>query len=213
MALWAFVTKGVAIFHVSKSSNHEVALEILKEHSGTDIHDRHSAFESLAGKAKNPQQYCRSHVIMDAGELEQFYGEEGRNIKESLQLVHEKAKSFHGHGTTGDVDHLHEKLTFTLQRDYEHPGCRKFVDNLLKRRREWFFRFVVDPEVESTNNRSERALRSSVMYRKVSGGTRSERGSEAYGKLSSTIYTQKLRKKSFIGEGHDIIKGKRPNPG
>jgi len=67
--------------------------------------------------------------------------------------------------------------------------------------------------VDETSNRAERALRPSVICRKVSGGTRSERGPEACGKISYTIHTQRLRKKSFIGEGQNIIKGKRPNPG
>jgi hypothetical protein len=56
--LWVFVTKAEAIFHTAKSNNHEVALDILGKHNGTDIHYRYSAFETLAAKTKNPQQYC-----------------------------------------------------------------------------------------------------------------------------------------------------------
>ncbi len=56
-ALWVFITKGEAIFHTAISNNHEVALEILGEHSGTDIHDRYSAFDTLASKTGNTQQY------------------------------------------------------------------------------------------------------------------------------------------------------------
>ena len=55
MALWTFVTECESIFHVSESSNHEVAESILKDHSGTDIHDRHSSFETLASKTHNDQ--------------------------------------------------------------------------------------------------------------------------------------------------------------
>lgn len=95
-ALWVFVTKGEAIFHTAMSNNHDVALAILGEHSGTDIHDRYSAFETLASKTGNPQQYCWAHIISDAKELEEFYGAEGRRIKESLQKVYDKAKSFNG---------------------------------------------------------------------------------------------------------------------
>ena len=50
--------------------------------------------------------------------------------------------------------------------------ARKFVDNFLKRRKEWQFHFVLGPEVEPTNNRAERAFRPSVIYRKASGGAR-----------------------------------------
>jgi hypothetical protein len=56
-------------------------MEVLGEHNGTDVHDRHSAFETLAKETGNNQQYCWSHIICDAKELEQFYGEEGSGIK------------------------------------------------------------------------------------------------------------------------------------
>ena len=211
--LWVFVTKAEAIFHTAKSNNHEVALAILKNHRGTDVHDRYSAFETLASKTGNTQQYCWSHIISDAKELEQFYGEEGKRIKESLQRVYQDAKEFNGHGTEEDVDHLYERLTFLLDTGYEHIKTRKFVDNLLKRRKEWLFRFVIDQEVEPTNNRAERALRPSVIYRKVSGGTRSSRGTNAYDRLFSIFYTQKLRERSFIRDVPQLIRRNEPHPG
>ncbi len=55
--LWTFVTKAEAIFIVAESNSHEVALKVLGKHKGTDVHDRFSAFETLASKTKNPQQY------------------------------------------------------------------------------------------------------------------------------------------------------------
>lgn len=116
--------------------------------------------------------------------------------REHCRRIHKEAKSFKGHGTSEDVEKLHRKL----------------VDNLLKRRREWLFRFVIDPDVESTNNRAERALRPSVIHRKVSGGTRSERGSEAYARISSIYYTTKLRKQSFIKDVPAMIR-RKPDPG
>ncbi len=40
------------------------------------------------------------------------------------------------------------------------------------------FEFVVDPRIPATNNAAERSLRHLVTSRKISGGTRSEEGSE-----------------------------------
>ena len=211
-ALWVFVTRGEAIFHIARSNNHEIAENMLKEHRGTDIHDRFSAFDTLARRTKLPQQLCWSHIICDAKELETFYGDEGRMIKESLQRIHEEAKGFHGHGSVDDVQKLWDKLVFLLVRDYAHRRSQKFVDNLLRWRKEWLFRFVVDPDVESTNNRAERALRPSVIARKVSGGTRSDKGSKAYEILESIRYTTKLRNRSFIKEVPSMMR-KDPNPG
>ena len=111
------------------------------------------------------------------------------------------------------MDHLHERLTFLLDTGYEHLRTRKFVDNLLKRRKEWLFRFVVDPNFEPTNNRAERALRPSVIYRKVSGGTRSPRGTKAYDTLFSIFCTQKQRKRNFIRDVPQLITRKEIHPG
>jgi hypothetical protein len=82
--LWIFPTKTESIFVVRKGNGHEVPMEMLAEHKGTDIHDRHSAFETLASRTNNDQQYCWSHIICDAKELEDFYGHEGTRIKTSF---------------------------------------------------------------------------------------------------------------------------------
>ena len=76
--------------------------------------------------------------------------------------------------TESDLESLYEAL---LQIDvpYESKKCRGFVNNQLRRKRDDLFRFVINSSVESTNNRAERAIRPIVTYRKVSGGSRSER--------------------------------------
>jgi transcription elongation factor Elf1 len=126
--LWTFVTKGEAIFLVAKSNSHEVALKVLGKHNGTDIHDRFSAFETLASKTHNDQKYCWAHIISDARELESFYGDEGSRIKKSLKSIYNKAKSFNGNGTSEDVDRLYHRLIFLLDTGYEHLRSRKFVE-------------------------------------------------------------------------------------
>ena len=56
-----------------------------------------------------------------------------------------------------DVEELHHRLVFLMDSDYEHKRSRRFVDNLLKRKKEWLFGFVMNPDVEPTNNRAERS--------------------------------------------------------
>jgi transposase len=204
--LWTFVTRGEAVFRISRSNGHDVPLEVLGEHGGTDIHDRHSAFETLASKTGNDQQYCWSHIICDAKELKKFHGNDGNRILRSLKRVYREAKAFKGHGTVDDVEKLHHRLVFLIDSDYDHRDCRSFVDNLLKRKKEWLFKFVTDPDVEPTNNRAERALRPSVMYRKRNGGTRSESGDRVYERIYSLHYTSKLKKSSILTDGPSEIK-------
>ncbi len=111
-----------------------------------------------------------------------------------------------------DVENLHHKLVFLLDSDYDSRKCRKFAENLLKRKKEWLFNFVMNPEVEPTNNRAERALRPSVIHRKISGGSRSERGAEIYTRVYSIYCTSKLRGTNFIEDTPSVIK-RRAKPG
>ena len=55
------------------------------------------------------------------------------------------------------------------------------------------FVFVAEPDVPSDNNPAERSLRHLVISRKVSGGTRSERGTESKMTLASIFGTWRAR--------------------
>ena len=55
------------------------------------------------------------------------------------------------------------------------------------------FVFVAEPDVPSDNNPAERSLRHVVISRKISGGTRSERGTESKMTLASVFGTWRAR--------------------
>ena len=57
--------------------------------------------------------------------------------------------------------------------------------------------FVTDREVPPTNNISERALRPSVVFRKVTNGFRSEWRAETYAAFRSVVSTAKARAKPY----------------
>ena len=60
------------------------------------------------------------------------------------------------------------------------------------------FRFVTDPDIDPTNNISERELRELVIIRKISNGSRSPRGANATAMLLSIIQTLRLRKENVL---------------
>jgi len=47
--------------------------------------------------------------------------------------------------------------------------------------------FLWDKDLAGTNNAAERALRPAVVARKISGGSRSQNGAEAWAKLASLL--------------------------
>ncbi|MHA1170376.1 MAG: IS66 family transposase [Candidatus Hodarchaeales archaeon] len=82
--------------------------------------------------------------------------------------------------------------------------CRKFVKNLLKWKN-FMFEFVMNPYVDATNNRAERAIRPCVIARKVSGGSRSDRGTHIYSVLMSVVQTLDQNGKNIVTHGQEII--------
>ena len=204
--LWAFVTKGEALYTIATSRGHEVPLKVLGEHpKGVDVHDRFSAYNTLARlTGKRPQQVCWAHLIQDAKELAQFYGEEGERIQRVMKRTYVRACAFDHKGTDKDIDDLYRLMMNDIDRQYKSSHCNKFVKGL-KKAKESLFPFVKNPNVEGTNNRAERALRHSVVARKISGGSRSEFGARVYEKLLSVVHTFHLRGQNIIEHGPAIL--------
>jgi len=204
--LWAFVTNGVALYKIAKSRGHEVPLDVLGETpNGIDVHDRFRVYDKLQGKTGNrPQQLCWFHILGDSKELAELYGEEGEFIHKGLKEVFDEANNFEHTGTKEDVEKLIEKLGRVIDRDLSSTKCKKFAKTIFKDR-DKLFQFVTNPDVEGTNNRAERAIRPNVVYRKISGGTRSAIGTKRYAVLGSVFQTFKLRGWNFIGKGFEII--------
>ena len=203
--LWAFVTKGEALYKIASSRSHEVPLEVLgKGHNGVDIHDRFSAYKTRARKTRNPQQECWAHLVNDAKELAQFYGEEGEHIHQTIKKTYGCAKAFNHKGTDADIEKLFQSLADELNRPYKSHHCYKFVVNLLKEK-DNLFEFVKNPEVDRTNNIAERYLRHSVIARKIGGGNRSTRGAIIYERLLSIIHTLHVRDQDLLEYGPKIL--------
>lgn len=203
--LWAFVTKGEALYKIASTRGHEVPEEVLgKKHNGVDIHDRFSAYKALAKKSGNPQQDCWSHIINDTKELAQFYGEEGEHIHQVIKRIYKRAKAYDHKGTDEDIEKLFRDMADELNRPYKSMHCHKFVVNLLKEK-DNLFEFVKNPDVDGTNNAVERALRHAVVARKVNGGNRSDRGARIYEVLLSIIQTLHLNGQNLLVHGPQIL--------
>ena len=95
-------------------------------------------------------------------------------------------------------------LTDLLCCDAVHPQGRKLV-RAIKKCRDDLFVFMTRRDVPTTNNGSERALRMSVIFRKVTGCFRSVWGAKLYAATVSVIATGKLHGKSALEAIADVI--------
>ena len=205
---WVFITTGVVLYKIRKRNNSRVPLSVFgtKQKGMTLVIDRHSALRALAEKAKFFLQLCWSHILADSKDLAKNFGSEGRYVHHKLKEIFEIAVSFEGKGEQEHVDALKAEIFALTLRHYTHITIRRFVNNLWKRDIDSLFRFVTDPDVDPTNNISERELRHLVIIRKISNGSRSTRGAHATAMLLSVIQTLRMNKKNPLLEMQEILK-------
>jgi transposase len=86
---------------------------------------------------------------------------------------------------------LERRLDRLLSRPPDTPAARRLF-NAMRRDRDDLFRFVTWRDVPYTNNACERALRPSVIFRKVTGCFRSQWGAKAYAAAASVIATGRI---------------------
>lgn len=205
---WVFIASGVVLYKVRQRNNHKVGLSLFgKGQKGKVLCvDRHSAFRTLAEKSGFVLQLCWAHILRDSKDLAENFGGEGRYVHGKLKEIYALAKGLNHKGSAEQVQQLQGMVFELTQRHYGHITMRRFVNNLYYRDAENLFRFVTDPEIPSTNNVSERELRHFVLMRKVSNGSRSQRGAAVTAILTSIIQTLRFRKENVLLGLQNILK-------
>jgi len=204
---WVFISAGIVLYKIRKRANAKVPLVLFgkKQENNTLVSDRHSANISAGEKSGFNQQYCESHILRNSKSLAKNFGSEGKYVHGKLKSIYELAKGLNHHGLPEHVEALQGEIINLTQRHYKHSTVRKFVQTLAYRDINSLFRFVTDPEIDSTNNISERELRHLVLIRKISNGSRSHRGANATAILTSIIQTLRFRKQNVLEELFKIL--------
>jgi len=201
--LWIFINKEIALYVVRKKRSSKVPIEILGNQEGKIIiEDRFSAYNKFAKVSGCEQQICWAHLLRNSKDLAEHYIE-AKYIHRRMKYIYEKAKE-------GErKEKLLHWMDLIASRDYRSTEVFKFVKSVCRNHRENLFRFVDNPEIDSTNNRAERGLRHAVVIRKISNGSRSEDGAEITVRLLSILQTMKLQEVNPFNGAMDLLqKGK-----
>jgi transposase len=141
------------------------------------------------------RQMCLAHLLRDAN----YAIEEGCTtfapgfkwlLMRAVAIGRRRAglKDSTLHQYHGDLERRLDRL---LVCQPEKPASRRLF-KAMRRDRDDLFRFVTRRDVPYTNNACERALRPSVIFRKVTGCFRSTWGAEVYAAAASVIATGRL---------------------
>jgi transposase len=197
---WQWVLlSSTAVYHVIADSR--AAAVIVETLRGAVpevwVSDRYAA---QAGHGRE-HQLCLAHLARDA----QYALDEGDTVfaagfkgllKRAMAIGRRRDALQDGtlRQYRADLDRRLDKLLATRP---TQPAAHRLWKAMC-RQRDDLFRFVTRRDVPYTNNASERALRPSVIFRKVTGCFRSVWGAATYANAASVIATGRLRGKTAL---------------
>lgn len=191
MYLWAMVNSSVAFFMMHQRRSKEAFLELIGDWKGILISDGYRLYQYWV----NLRQTCLAHLIRDARSLAEHpkleISEFGQKALEMLQQLCAMAKNIPTEKEWNDFYSGFIELIFENMNRCSKDEAGRFARRLL-REIDCLWTFLEVAGVEPTNNRTERALRFGVMWRKRSQGTRSDKGNRWVERILSLRQTARL---------------------
>lgn len=198
--IWCLATdspRPVRYYEYHQSRSGDVATALLGGFAGHLVSDFYSAYNKYSG----PHQRCWVHLLRDLQVLGENHATEGEVVAwaAGVKGLYTLAREALDIGmTNAERQQLYDRLwrmaeQFGLQyaTAYDHPCCA--LAKRLLRHQDELFQFVRHESIPADNNLAERALRPLVVQRKISGGSRSQAGSDTRMKLASLFETWQAR--------------------
>lgn len=206
--LWVFATPNVRYLLHRKSRSGQVAQEVLgQEFAGVTVSDFYAGYNRLEGK----HQRCWVHLLRDLSELAEVNGDRPQVLAwvETVCALYAQAKAF-CHPQPRVRQRQQRRFQQALARlarphanDPEAPQ-RVLAQRMIRHLGELFL-FVGDPQIPPDNNLAERSLRPAVTARKISGGTRSPKGSETKMALLSLFSTWAAQDRPLLSTCRQLL--------
>jgi transposase len=204
---WVFLSDKAVLHRIAPRRARSVAEEVLSGHQPEVwISDRYAGQQEL-GKA---HQVCLAHVLRDV----QYAIDSGDTvfapkIRDHLRWairVGKRRSELKDTTLACYAAKADNKLTDMMRVPVAHPAGKV----LLKQIKAWrgkFFVFLTNRDVPATNNISEREIRPSVVFRKVTNGFRSDWGAQIHAGYRSVTGTARLSGQPALGAIRDLVDG------
>jgi len=189
--IWVFTTETDVLIVIRKSRGKKVLEEVLGlDFDGVIVCDGWSSYPGFTDLI----QRCWAHLLREARYLAEHV-EEAKPFSEALHRLYgglrcwavDKPPPEVAEGLAGEARKV---MVGLAGRPYESAEVRRFAGKVLNGMDHWFT-FLMVPGVEPTNNRAERALRESVVQRKIMGCFRNGKGTWIYETVMTVLSTWK----------------------
>ncbi|MBW2576009.1 MAG: IS66 family transposase [Deltaproteobacteria bacterium] len=188
--LWTMANNVVAFFMIHPNRSKEAFLQLIDDWKGILISDDYGVYVNWVNK----RQRCLAHFIRKAKGLAERENESikafGENILKELRLLCHWAKKPPDQKQWAN---FYSRFLLLLML---YEGADNDAGQLARsigKELESLWVFLDENGVEPTNNRSERALRFAVLWRKRSNGTQSDKGNRWVERILSLKQTCRMR--------------------
>ncbi|KXB00153.1 hypothetical protein AKJ40_01775 [candidate division MSBL1 archaeon SCGC-AAA259M10] len=205
--LWSFSNDEHVLYRLVNSRGSNVLEEVLGEDfDGWIISDGLSAYSAFTEK----QQRCWSHLFREAEDVSDKF-EEAVPIDEKLHEIYNHIDEF----LEGDPPppEREEKKEWGIEamkeltkEEYDEEKVADLITYIENGMGHWF-PYVVEPDVDPTNNQAERDLREPIVIRKIIGTLRNEKGTKIFERIMTMLATWKRQGLNPKEEMLKIIRG------
>lgn len=205
---WVFQTPELAYYVIRPSRSaqvmHDVMGEVHPEVWGSDLLSSQMCHQAVA------YQICLAHQVRDLQyEIDTHHCQWAQQVQtlfyDAMKLHRQRneldSEAFNCHRQNYDtqLDHILEIAPHYAESENLR---RRFIQH-----RDALLLFLHRDDVPPTNNASEQALRNSVIYRKVTGGFRSEWAPHLYANLISILETARRQQRPIFETLASILDG------
>jgi len=187
--IWAFTTPSETFVVIRKSRGMKVLMEVLtRRFDGIIVCDGWKPYAKFTKRL----QRCWAHLLRESKDL-------ADKIEEAVPL-HGALKDLYKELTDtlendpppevrmGLLEMARSKLQQWIMKEYVSEKVKKLIGKI-SNGFEYWFTFIIQPAVEPTNNRAERALREHVVLRKIIGTLRNEKGTSIHERIMTVLAT------------------------
>ncbi len=210
---WCFQTSKFTLFHIDKSRGSQVLFKLLGEtFNGLLNCDYYGCYRKFSRLSQATVQYCMAHLIREirfladhSSKILSRWGHKLLNwIRKLFKTLH-RYESMTSLGFARSMQLIKDGFLKQVRRPPDQRQAKALARRFKGKAAESYFRFMTDPFVEPTNNGTEREIRHTVIDRRITQGTRSDRGMRWCERIWTAIATCKKQNRNVFEFIHESV--------
>jgi hypothetical protein len=182
---WCFRAPLFTVFHIDASRGSDVLLDVLgPEFGGLIGCDYFSAYRKYMKHSHVLVQFCLAHLIRDIKFLVAHPDPDNRrygtlllqHVRALFRIIHQRDYYSSDLGFRLVLAAQRERLVAAAQAQLPATREARNVARRFAEHADSYFRFITEPDVEPTNNLAEQAIRFVAIHRRLTLGTRGDKG-------------------------------------